>query len=131
MNSLANTSCEAVLPITELKTTDEIERSIQKKYRKYLWSPFIKAAKEFSLIEEGDKIAVAISGGKDSLLLAKLLQELQRASRTKFELVFISMNPGFNLENLQNLQKNLDHLRIPCEIYDDNIFEIAEKMAKD
>ncbi|MCP1223014.1 ATP-binding protein [Sebaldella sp. S0638] len=131
MNSLANVSCEAVLPVTELKTTDEIERSIQKKYRKYLWSPFIKAAKEFSLIEEGDKIAVAISGGKDSLLLAKLLQELQRASRTKFELVFISMNPGFNSENLQNLQKNLDHLRIPCEIYDDNIFEIAEKMAKD
>ena len=131
MNSLANTSCEAVLPVTELKTADEIERSIQKKYRKFLWSPFIKAAKEFSLIEEGDKIAVAISGGKDSLLLAKLLQELQRASRTKFEVVFISMNPGFNPENLENLKKNLDHLRIPCEIYDDNIFEIAEKMAKD
>ncbi len=131
MNSLANTSCEAVLPVTELKSTEEIERSIQKKYRKYLWSPFIKAAKEFSLIEDGDKIAVAISGGKDSLLLAKLLQELQRASRTEFELVFISMNPGFNSENLENLKKNLDHLRIPCEIYDDKIFEIAEKMAKD
>ena len=131
MNSLSNTSCEAVLPVTELKNIDEIERSIQKKYRKYLWSPFIKAAKEFSLIEDGDKIAVAISGGKDSILLAKLLQELQRASRTKFDLVFISMNPGFNSENLKNLKKNLDHLRIPCEIYDDNIFEIAEKMAKD
>ena len=131
MNSLASTVCEAVLPVTELKSTDEIEKSIQKKYRKYLWSPFIKAAKEFSLIEEGDKIAVAISGGKDSLLLAKLLQELKRASRTNFELVFISMNPGFNSENLENLKRNLDHLRIPCEIYDDNIFEIAEKMAKD
>ena len=131
MNSLANTSCEAVLPVTELKSTEEIERSIQKKYRKYLWSPFIKAAKEFSLIEDGDRIAVAISGGKDSLLLAKLMQELQRASRTEFELVFISMNPGFNSENLENLKKNLDHLRIPCEIYNDNIFEIAEKMAKD
>ena len=131
MNSLANISCEAVLPVTELKSTEEIERSIQKKYRKYLWSPFIKAAKEFSLVEDGDRIAVAISGGKDSLLLAKLLQELQRASRTEFELVFISMNPGFNSENLENLKKNLDHLRIPCEIYDDNIFEIAEKMAKD
>lgn len=131
MNSLANTSCEAVLPVTELKSTEEIERSIQKKYRKYLWSPFIKAAKEFSLVEDRDRIAVAISGGKDSLLLAKLLQELQRASRTEFELVFISMNPGFNSENLENLKKNLDHLRIPCEIYDDNIFEIAEKMAKD
>ncbi len=131
MNTLANTSCEAVLPVTELKSTEEIERSIQKKYRKYLWSPFIKAAKEFSLIKDGDKIAVAISGGKDSLLLAKLLQELQRASRTEFEIVFISMNPGFNSENLENLKKNLDHLRIPCEIYDDNIFEIAEKMAGD
>ena len=131
MNSLSNISCEAVLPVTELKSTDEIERSIQKKYRKYLWSPFIKAAKEFSLVEDGDRIAVAISGGKDSLLLAKLLQELQRASRTEFELVFISMNPGFNSENLENLKKNLDHLRIPCEIYDDNIFEIAEKMAGD
>lgn len=131
MSSLGNTSCEAVLPITDLKDRNEIERSIQKKYRKYLWSPFIKAAKEFSLIEEGDRIAVAISGGKDSLLLAKLLQELKRASRTNFELVFISMNPGFNNENLENLQKNLDHLGIPCEIYNDNIFEIAEKMAKD
>ena len=131
MNSLSNISCEAVLPVTELKSTEEIERSIQKKYRKYLWSPFIKAAKEFSLVEDGDRIAVAISGGKDSLLLAKLLQELQRASRTEFELVFISMNPGFNSENLENLKKNLDHLRISCEIYDDNIFEIAEKMAKD
>ena len=131
MNSLSNISCEAVLPLTELKSTEEIEKSIQKKYRKYLWSPFIKAAKEFSLVEDKDRIAVAISGGKDSLLLAKLLQELQRASRTEFELVFISMNPGFNPENLENLKKNLDHLQIPCEIYDDNIFEIAEKMAKD
>ena len=57
MNSLANISCEAVLPVTELKSTEEIERSIQKKYRKYLWSPFIKAAKEFSLVEDGDRIA--------------------------------------------------------------------------
>ena len=131
MNSLGNAYCEAVIPVTELKNIEEIERSIQKKYRKYLWSPFIQAAKEFSLIEEGDKIAVAISGGKDSLLMAKLLQELKRASRTNFELVFIAMNPGFNEINLENLKKNLEHLKIPCEIYDDNIFQIAEKMAKD
>ena len=131
MNSLSNISCEAVLPVTELKSTEEIERSIQKKYRKYLWSPFIKAAKEFSLVEDGDRIAVAISGGKDSLLLAKLLQELQRASRTEFELVFISMNPGFNSINLKNLQNNLEYLGINCEIYDDNIFEIAEQISKD
>ena len=131
MSSLSNTNCEVILPVSDLKEISEIERSIQKKYRPYLWSPFIKALKEFSLIEDGDKVAVAISGGKDSLLLAKLLQELKRASKTKFELVFISMNPGFNQENLDNLKKNLEHLKIPCEIYEDNIFEIAEKMAKD
>ncbi|MBP9477226.1 MAG: tRNA 2-thiocytidine biosynthesis protein TtcA [Sebaldella sp.] len=131
MSSLSNTNCEVILPISDLKEVSEIERSIQKKYRPYLWSPFVKALKEFSLINDGDKVAVAISGGKDSLLLAKLLQELKRASKTKFELVFISMNPGFNQENLDNMKKNLEHLKIPCDIYDDNIFEIAEKMAKE
>ena len=131
MSSLSNTNCEVILPISDLKEVSEIERSIQKKYRPYLWSPFVKALKEFSLINDGDKVAVAISGGKDSLLLAKLLQELKRASKTKFELVFISMNPGFNQENLDNMKKNLEHLKIPCEIYNDNIFEIAEKMAKE
>ena len=83
------------------------------------------------MVKDGDKIAVAISGGKDSLLLSKLFQELKRASKTNFEVVFISMNPGFNEINLQNLKKNLNHLNIPCEIYDDNIFEIAEQIAKD
>ena len=76
MSSLSNTNCEVILPISDLKEVSEIERSIQKKYRPYLWSPFVKALKEFSLINDGDKVAVAISGGKDSLLLAKLLQEL-------------------------------------------------------
>ncbi len=131
VSSIGNTSCEAILPSVPLRPLNEIEKSIQKRYRSELWSPFIKGLKEFEMVKGGDKIAVAISGGKDSLLLAKLFQELKRASKTDFELVFISMNPGFNKINLINLKKNLEHLEIPCEIYNDNIFEIAEKIAKD
>jgi tRNA 2-thiocytidine biosynthesis protein ttcA len=131
VSSIGNTSCEAILPSVPLRPLNEIEKSIQKRYRSELWSPFIKGLKEFEMVKDGDRIAVAISGGKDSLLLAKLFQELKRASKTDFELVFISMNPGFNEVNLINLKKNLEHLEIPCEIYNDNIFEIAEKIAKD
>ena len=131
VSSIGNTSCEAILPSVPLRPLDEIEKSIQKRYRSELWSPFIKGLKEIEMVKDGDRIAVAISGGKDSLLLAKLFQELKRASKTDFELVFISMNPGFNEINLINLKKNLEHLEIPCEIYNDNIFEIAEKIAKD
>ena len=131
VSSIGNTSCEAILPSVPLRPLNEIEKSIQKRYRSELWSPFIKGLKEFEMVKDGDRIAVAISGGKDSLLLAKLFQELKRASKTDFELVFISMNPGFNEINLINLKKNLEHLEIPCEIYNDNIFEIAEKIAKD
>lgn len=124
-------NCELITSENELKSLEEIERSLQKKFRPKLWSPFIKALKEFNMVEDGDKIAVAISGGKDSLLLAKLFQELKRISETKFEVVFISMNPGFNEENSKRLDENLKHLNIPCTRYEDNIFEIAEKMAKD
>ncbi|NYV27464.1 tRNA 2-thiocytidine biosynthesis protein TtcA [Streptobacillus felis] len=129
--SLGQTNCPLILPNVHLQPLELIEKSIQKKYREFLWSPFIKALKDFNLVSENDKIAVAISGGKDSLLLAKLFQELKRASKTNFELKFIAMNPGFNQRNLDNLKFNLEHLDIPCEIYDDNIFEVAGKIAKD
>ena len=76
------------------KPLEDIERSLQKTYRKTIWAKFIKAVKEYELIEVGDKIAVAISGGKDSLLLAKLFQQLHRFSEVPFSLEFISMNPG-------------------------------------
>lgn len=131
ITSLGNAFCSTVLPDVPLQPLDEIEKSIQKKFRKDLWSPFIRALKEFEMVKDGDRIAIAISGGKDSLLLSKLFQELKRASKTNFELVFISMNPGFNNVNLQILKKNLEYLNIPCEIYNDNIFEVAEKIAKD
>lgn len=131
ITSLGDVYCPSIIPTVPLQPLKEIERSIQKKYRKNLWSPFIRALKEFDLVKENDRIAIAISGGKDSLILAKLFQELKRASNTNFEIVFISMNPGFNEINLRNLKRNLEHLEIPCEIYDDNIFEVAEKIAKD
>lgn len=130
-NNIGKVVCEAIIPDTPLKSLEEIEKSIQKKFRSELWTPFIQALKEFSMINDGDKIAVAISGGKDSLLLAKLFQELKRASKTKFEVVFISMNPGFNDENLKRLEDNLKYLNIPGEIYPDNVFQVAEKIAKD
>lgn len=129
--SVKLSNCELIINENELKPIEEIERSIQKKFRGKLWSPFIKALKEFKMVEEGDKVAVAISGGKDSLLLAKLFQELKRISDINFEVVFISMNPGFNESNSQRLDENLKHLNIPCIRYNDNIFEVAEKMAKD
>ena len=111
---LGSAVCKTVLPNVPLQSLDIIERSIQKKYRSELWSPFIRGLKEFELVKDGDKIAVAVSGGKDSLLLSKLFQELKRASKTNFEVVFISLNPGFNEINLQNFKKNLKHLNIPC-----------------
>ncbi len=130
-NNLSSAVCETIIPEVPLKDLKDIERSIQTKYRSRLWSPFIHALKEFEMVNEGDKIAVAISGGKDSLLLAKLFQELKRHSKINFEIVFIAMNPGFNQSNLDNLRKNLDHLKIPCEIYNENIFEVAESIAQD
>ena len=80
----------------QLETYQKIERSIIKKFRKQLWTPFIVAVKRYELIQAGDKIAVCISGGKDSMLMAKLLQELQRHSEVPFELVYLVMDPGYN-----------------------------------
>lgn len=109
----------------------EIERSIIKKYRRELWSPFVKAIKEYELINEGDHIAVCVSGGKDSLLLAKLVQELHRHSDVKFDVSFISMNPGFSDYNLTELTKNCELMRIPIQVFNSNVFEVAEKLGKD
>ena len=87
----------------ELKTK-EIEHSIIKTFRKTVWRPFTKALNEYQLIQEGDKIAVCISGGKDSMLMAKLLQELKRHGKIHFELVFLVMNPGYNAEDVYKRQ---------------------------
>lgn len=109
-----------------MKPLIDIEKSIIKKYRKELYSRFIRAIKDFNLIEEGDKICVCISGGKDSIILAKLLQELQKHSKYNFELTYLVMNPGYNEDNLNKIKVNTKYLNIPIIIKDSNIFEVIK-----
>ena len=106
------------------------ERSIIKKFRKQLWSPFIYAIKHYDLIQEGDRIAVCISGGKDSMLMAKLMQELQRHSDFPFELEFLVMDPGYNEINRQKIESNARLLHIPITIFETNVFEVANGSEK-
>ena len=108
----------------------EIERSIIKTYRGRLWAPFIKAVKEYELIKPKDKICGCISGGKDSMLMAKLFQELKRHSDFEFEVKYLVMNPGYNEMNLNQIKKNIEILNIPAEIIDTDIFEIANNQEK-
>ncbi|MBQ9233154.1 MAG: tRNA 2-thiocytidine biosynthesis protein TtcA [Lachnospiraceae bacterium] len=109
----------------ELTVVQRIEQSITKKYRKKLWTPFIKAIKTYELIQEGDKIAVCISGGKDSMLMAKLTQMLQRISEVDFEVVYLVMDPGYNEINRQKIESNAKLLEIPITIFETDIFEVA------
>lgn len=131
MSGIAGTGCERIIPDEERKTLEEIERSIIKRYRKGIWSKFIKAIKDYNLIEDGDKIAVAISGGKDSLLMAKLFQELHKHSQVKFELEFIAMDPGYHPQIRELLEENCKHLNIPVHIYETKIFDIIDEKAKE
>ncbi|MDE7423229.1 MAG: tRNA 2-thiocytidine biosynthesis TtcA family protein [Lachnospiraceae bacterium] len=114
----------------ELDRCREIERSIIKRYRKSIWRPFIKGIQEYELIQEGDKIAVCISGGKDSMLLAKLLQELQRHGKMHFELKFLSMNPGYSPKNKEKLLSNAELLHIPLHMFDTEIFDIVKNVEE-
>jgi tRNA(Ile)-lysidine synthase TilS/MesJ len=111
----------------ELEPYQLIERSIIKKYRKQLWNPFTYAVKKYELIQAGDRIAVCISGGKDSMLLAKLMQELHRHSDVPFELVFLVMDPGYNEINRQKIESNAALLHIPITIFETNIFAVANR----
>ena len=97
----------------ELEPYQMIERSIQKKFRKALWNPFVAAVKQYRLIQPGDKIAACISGGKDSMLMAKLLQQLQRFSDVPFELCYLVMDPGYNEINRRKIEENAKLLNIP------------------
>lgn len=106
----------------------EIERSLITKYRKPIWRKFVKGIQEYDLIQEGDKIAVCISGGKDSMLMAKLLQELQRHGKYKFELVFLVMNPGYNEINRQTIVNNAKLLNIPITMFETQIFDIVAEV---
>lgn len=110
-----------------MKELKEIEKSIIKKYRKEIYSRFIRAIKDFELVKENDKIAVCISGGKDSFLLAKCMQELKRHNKFNFELIYLVMNPGYNKENIEKIKDNAKYLNIPIEIFDTNIFEVTNE----
>ena len=109
----------------ELTPQEVAERSLIKKYRKELWNPFIAAVKRYELIAPGDRIAVCISGGKDSMLLAKLMQELQRHTEQPFELVFLVMDPGYNPENRALIEANAEKLRVPVTIFESDIFDVT------
>ena len=107
-----------------------IERSIITNFRKTLWRRFIKGIQDYELIEPGDKIAVCISGGKDSMLLAKLLQELQRHGKFHFDLEFICMDPGYNPANRKLIEENAEKLGIPIQFYESNIFNVVHGIEK-
>ena len=107
-----------------------IERSIIKKFRKSIWNPFILAVKRYELVKEGDRIAVCISGGKDSMLLAKLMQELHRHSDVLFELKFLVMDPGYNAANREKIESNARLLHIPITVFETDIFEIADSVTQ-
>ena len=109
----------------ELDKCQMIERSINKRFRKELWTPFMKAVRQYRLISEGDRIAVCISGGKDSMLMAKLMQELTRHSIFPFETVFLVMDPGYNERNRQKIEENAALLRVPITVFESNIFDVA------
>ena len=110
--------------------TAAIERSIIKRFRKTVWSPFTKAVKDYQLIQEGDRIACCISGGKDSFLMAKLLQELQRHWPVRFELVFLCMNPGYNEDNWQIIKDNAKILGVDLTVFNTEIFDTVAEIDK-
>ena len=114
----------------ELSYAESVERSIIKKYRKELWNPFTYAVNRYELIKEGDRIAVCVSGGKDSMLLAKLMQELNRHSAYPFEVKYLVMDPGYNGENRRKIEENLELLNIPAEIFSSDIFAAADATEK-
>ena len=131
ISDIAGEGCEILVPFNERKPLKDIERSIIKTYRKHIWTKFIKAVKEYELIQDGDRIAVAISGGKDSLLMAKLFQELHRYGTQNFEVEFIAMDPGYHPDIRELLEDNCRYLDIPVHIYEANVFEVADKIAQD
>ncbi len=107
-----------------------IEQSLIKRYRKTIWQPFIRGCQEYKLIEENDKIAVCISGGKDSMILAKLMQQLQKISDVPFELKFIVMDPGYNEINRIRIEENAKLLEIPIIEFKSDVFAVSEKLSE-
>lgn len=109
---------------------EEIEKSLKKKYRNSIWCRFTSGINEYQLVKEGDKIAVCISGGKDSMLMAKLFQELKKHNKFEFELVFLVMDPGYNPLNREMIKKNLKLLNIEATIFQSQIFDSVADIEK-
>ena len=114
----------------ELSFAEEVEQSLRKKFRKNIWCKFTKAINEYELVKPGDKIAVCISGGKDSMLMAKLMQELQRHSEVPYELEFLVMDLGYNTRNRQKIESNAALMNIPITVFETNIFDVANQAEK-
>lgn len=131
MSGLSGSGCELLIPEHELRPVEEIQRSIIKKFRKEIWRPFIKGLQDFELIAPGDHIAVGVSGGKDSMLLAKCLQEIQKYGQIEFKLSFIAMDPGFHEINRELLLNNAAHLEIPVHLYESHIFKVVDDVASE
>ena len=108
----------------------DVELSIRKKFHKQLFTPFAKAINQYELLQEGDRIAVCISGGKDSMLMAKLFQELQKHRKFPFELVFLVMDPGYNEINRLIIEKNAKMLGVPITIFESSIFDAVYEIEK-
>lgn len=143
LNSLADKECYSLaggyIGYIRSEMLNEAEReekqrkaedSIRKKYHKSLFSPFARACKTYQLINDGDHIAVCISGGKDSMLMAKLFQEIQRHKKVNFELTFLVMDPGYNKENRELLESNAKALGIPVSIFESDIFDAVDTIEK-
>lgn len=111
-----------------MEIPNEIELSVVNKFRRTIWSKFLKGIKEYELIKEGDKIAVCISGGKDSMLMAMCMKRLQRYSKIPFEVVFLVMNPGYNEINYQKIVSNAELLEIPIQVFETKIFDAVAKV---
>lgn len=120
--------------LQELRQNEEkakdVERSINKKFHKEIWSRFTSAISDYQLLEEGDKVAVCISGGKDSMLMAKLFQELKRHNKYPFEVVYLVMDPGYSPENREIIERNARLLSIPITVFESNIFESVLHIEK-
>ena len=108
----------------------EIERSIIKKFRKEIWSKFVKAIKEYELIEDNDRIMVCISGGKDSFLLAKCFQELERHGKQNFKAEYVVMDPGYNEVNRKLIEENAKILNVPIKIFESDVFDVANNISE-
>ena len=107
---------------------EEVERSIITKFRKEIWSRFVKGVANYEQISEGDKVMVCISGGKDSFLLAKCIQELIKHGKVKFEAKYVVMDPGYNKKNRELIEANAKLLNIPIEVFESDVFQVAEKL---